>query len=290
MIFKKIILPICAAVFAHAAVADTTLVELWETPGFKNPESVIYDEKRDRLYVSNVDGAATDKDGKGSISIVGVNGAIIDAAWISGLNAPKGLAIYDDRLYVSDIDTLVEIDISAGAISNAYPVADAEFLNDVAATADGSIFVSDMALNRIHRLANNKFDIWLESAQLESPNGLHAGKDGLVVGAWGVMTDGFATAVPGHLKVVDYKDKTINSLGDGTPIGNLDGVEIDEAGNYYVTDWFNGKLLHIYADGRVEQMLELNQGSADHEYIAKQRLILIPMMKDNVLRAYAIDP
>jgi len=45
-----------------------------------------------------------------------LNGSIIELNWIAGLNAPKGMAIYDNssgssKLYVSDITDLVEIDI-----------------------------------------------------------------------------------------------------------------------------------------------------------------------------------
>ena len=293
MIFKslRVISLVCMAIFSCAASAEgVVLSKLWEISGFSNPESVIYDEKRDRLYVSNVNGGATDKDGLGSISIVSLDGEIIEPAWVSGLNAPKGLAIYENKLYVSDIDALVEIDIESGTVTKRYAVADAKFLNDVAASADGKIFVSDMALNRIHVLEGASFDIWLESPELESPNGLHAGRDSLIVGAWGVMTDGFATEVAGHLKQIGYQDKVVKSLGDGMPIGNLDGVEIDADGNYYVTDWFNGKLFYIYADGKVEKLLDLNQGSADHEYVADRGLILIPMMNDSTLQAYRIQP
>jgi hypothetical protein len=58
-----------------------------------------------------------------------------------------------------------------------------------------------------------------------------------VVGSWGEMTDRFETEVPGHLKVVDFETMEVQSLGDGTPVGNLDRVEPDGPGNYLVSDW-----------------------------------------------------
>ena len=273
-----------------AVFADIAELELlWETSGFKTPESVIYDTKRDRLYVSNMDGGGTDKDGKGSIAIVSLEGKIENLEWISGLNAPKGLAIYNDRLYVADVDTLVVIDIETGKILNRYPVADAKFLNDVTAAADGRIFVSDMMMNRIHLLKGNEFTIWLEGDVLNSPNGLHAEDKTLVVGTWGVMTDGFATEVPGRLKEIRYSDKHIQDVGPQTPIGNLDGVEVDEHGDYFVTDWMKGRLLEIHRNGVLKLILTLKQGSADHEYIQSKRLMLIPMMLDGTLRAYKVN-
>lgn len=262
------------------------LEQLWQINDFKNPESVVYDEQRDLLYVSNVNGQPDDKNGNGFISTVSLDGKIEQLDWITGLNAPKGLAIHGDRLYAADIDTLVEIDITTGNILNRYTVDDARFLNDVTAADNGDIYVSDMALNRIHRLQADSFDIWLEDEALANPNGLLAQSDSIVVGSWGVMTDGFATETPGHLKIVSIADKSISSVGNGEPVGNLDGVEVDRDGDYYATDWMAGKLLHIDNNGKAELLLDLNQGSADLEYIAAKDMLLIPMMNDNSLIAY----
>ena len=125
-------------------------------------------------------------------------------------------------------------------------------------------------------------------AQLANPNGVHAEQDQLIVGAWGVMTDGFATKVPGHLLAVSYADKRIQSLGNGSPIGNLDGVEALTTTSYLVTDWMAGKLYRVQADGSAELLLELHQGMADLEWIENKSLLLLPMMNDNKLLAYTL--
>jgi DNA-binding beta-propeller fold protein YncE len=271
---------------ASALAHGESLKLLWETAGFMNPESVVYDPANDVLYVSNVNGEATAKDGNGFISRVTLAGEIRDLEWVKGLNAPKGLAVHGGKLYVADIDTLVAIDIKTGAIVERHRVADARFLNDVAAGPDGAVYVSDMMLNRIHRLRDGQFEIWLENPALESPNGLLVQGDKLIVGAWGVMSEGFNTPVPGHMKSVSLSDKFITALGDGAPVGNLDGVEADLDGDYYVTDWMAGKLLHIKADGEYELLLTLSQGSADHAYLPAGDILVIPMMMDNKLLAY----
>jgi len=267
---------------------NTAQLELvWEALGFNNPESVIYDPSNDVLFVSNVNGSPTEKDGHGYISKVLLDGTILSKKWVIGLNAPKGLAIYEGTLYVADIDTLVAIDIASGAISNSYQVDDAKFLNDVAANNDGKIFVTDMVLNRIHCLCDGQFSIWLESPELENPNGLHTEGDHLILAAWGVMTEGFATEVPGHLKSISISDKSITSLG-GAPIGNLDGVESDGKDGYYVTDWMAGKLYQINKAGEATLLLELEQGMADHEVILEKNLIILPMMNNDKVLAYKI--
>ena len=271
-----------------AYAQDITLEQLWETGGLNNPESVVYDGKSRTIYVSNVNGAAGDRDGNGFISMLSPEGKILDKEWVKGLNAPKGLALAHGKLYTADIDTLVEIDIATAAVTNRYQVTDAKFLNDVAAAPNGDIYVSDMSMNRIHLLHDGKFSIWLESPDLLNPNGVLVKGKHLIVGAWGVMTDGFNTKVPGHLLKISLRDKGINSIGDGRPVGNLDGVEAYRDNGYLVTDWMAGKLMHIDKAGQVTTLLTLKPGSADLAYIPDQALVLIPMMQDNKLVAYKI--
>ena len=278
-----------AALFLPRVYAqDITLEQLWETGGLKNPESVVYDGKTHAIYVSNVNGAAGDKDGNGFISRLAPDGRMLDGEWVKGLNAPKGLALSGGKLYTADIDTLVEIDVATATITHRYQVADAKFLNDVAAAPNGDIYVSDMSMNRIHVLHDGKFSIWLESPGLLNPNGvLVQGKD-LIVGAWGVMTDGFNTKVPGHLLKISLHDKSIKNIGNGEPIGNLDGVEPYQDDGYLVTDWMAGKLMYITRSGAVTDLLLLKQGTADLTFVPDLDLVLLPMMNSNKLAAYRV--
>src|SRR5918996_1943077 len=98
---------------AYAQEADQ-VQKLWETPAqLKTPESVLYEPTENVLFASSIDGKPDEKDGQGLISKVSpVNGTIIELNWITGLNAPKGMAVSNNnKLYVSDITDLVEIDI-----------------------------------------------------------------------------------------------------------------------------------------------------------------------------------
>ncbi|MBI3343967.1 MAG: SMP-30/gluconolactonase/LRE family protein [Gammaproteobacteria bacterium] len=265
------------------------LTKVWELTGLKNPESVIYDAKRDVLYVSNVNGAPSEKDGNGFISRLSPDGKLLDLEWIKGLNAPKGLALSKDKLYVTDIDTFVEIDLDKARIAKKYVAEKAKFLNDPAVDRAGNVYASDMMDDAIYRLSRGRFELWLKDSKLESPNGLYAEKDRLVVGSWGVMTNGFNTKIPGHLKTVSLKDKSIRSLGNGAPVGNLDGVEGEGHGAYFVTDWMAGKLYRIHPSGEADVLLTLSQGSADLTYIKDKKLLIIPMMNDNKLVAYKVE-
>ena len=262
---------------------------MWQAEGLDGPESAVLDAGEGVLYVSNVNGEPTAADGNGYISKLSLSGEIQEKEWVTGLNAPKGLALHDGKLYVSDIDELAVIDTASGEITARHEAQGATFLNDVTAHEDGRVFVSDMMQNQIWKLEGDQFEMWLQDEALENPNGLLAEQDRLVVAAWGKPKEDFSTDVPGHLKAVDYQSKEITSIGPGEPIGNLDGVEPDGQGGYLVTDWFSGGLYRISDDGKAELLMDLNQGSADHEFVEAENLVVIPMMMDGTVNAYKLQ-
>jgi hypothetical protein len=119
------------------------LVKVWETPPLlSTAESVIYDPGNDLIYVSCINGNPSEKDGKGFISVLTSAGEIKTLEWVKGLNAPKGLGIHDGKLYVADIDHLVEIDMKNGKILKKYEAPGAQFLNDVTTTPDGKVLLA----------------------------------------------------------------------------------------------------------------------------------------------------
>jgi len=280
---------LCFASLLSAGALAADLEVAWEATGFDGPESAVLDSAAGILYLSNVNGAPNEADGNGYISKLSTAGEVVEKDWITGLDAPKGLALHDGMLYVSDINKLVVIDTASGEIAASHEAAEAKFLNDVTAHEDGRVFVSDMVTNSIHVLENDAFEVWLQDDALENPNGLLAEGDRLLVGAWGVMAEDFSTEVPGHMMAVDYETKEITSLGGGEPVGNLDGVEADGKGGYLVTDWMSGGLYRFAADGSSELLMDLNQGSADHEVIEADGIAVIPMMMDGNVTAYKVD-
>lgn len=281
-----LILPLAAG---PAEAAPREAKKLWETSGFKNPESALFDRAAGVVYVSNMNGEAMVKDGNGFLSKVTPDGKVSVAEWVTGLDAPKGLARVGDKLYVADIDGLVEIDIAAGTVLNRFEAKDAKFLNDVAADPAGHVYVSDMLTNTIWRLADGKFEVWLKDDKLENPNGLIVEGDTLVVAAWGVMMDGFATKVPGHLKKVSLADKSIAPHGKGDPIGNLDGLEPLGDGIYLASDWMNGKVYRIGRKGKARELLDLGPGTADLGFDPATGTAYIPQMKTGVLHGYKFE-
>lgn len=189
---------------------------------------------------------------------------------------------------MSDIDHLVEIDINHGKISGKWKADGAMFLNDTAIDDAGNVYVSDMFGNSIYRLSDDQLELWIKDDDLPGPNGLLVQDGELLVATWGVITKGFSTSVAGHLKTISLNSKKISSLGNSTVVGNLDGLEPDGKNAFFVTDWEAGSLFRIHSSGDADLLLDLNQGSADHEYIQSKSLIVIPMMLDGKIVAYKI--
>lgn len=269
--------------------SDAEPGQVWELAGFEAPESALPVKAENLIYVSNVNGNPPDKDGNGYISKVSLDGKMLAQKWVTGLDGPKGLAIAGDKLYTADIDKLVEIDIKTGAILTRFEAKDAKFLNDVTVDSMGHVYVSDMATNTIWRLADRKLEIWLKDDALISPNGLFVDGNTLIVASWGVMTDGFATKIPGHVLQVSLSEKKVLNLGNGKPVGNLDGIEPFGKDNFIATDWIAGLLFNIGRDGESKVIMPLAPGSADLGYIADDNLAIIPMMKDGKLIAVKVD-
>jgi hypothetical protein len=284
-------------------VGQTKGNKVWETSAnLKNPESVAYAPKQNVLFVSNVNGKPDQKDLNGFISKVSPsNGSIIgDLNWVTGLNAPKGIAISNDgsKLYVSDITALVEIDIANAKIIGRFDAPGSVFLNDVVSDNQGNIYVSDTGANTIYKLDANvgnstssSLQAWLHSPQLNGPNGLHIdnSKSKLIVVSLGPLSK-----PGGGMEVVDMKNKTIGSLGKpGTtsPFGALDGIESDTTEtHYYVTDNPAGKVYGVNANGTgYVTLIELpTKGAADLGSIPDQSAIIIPLMQDNKLVGYKL--
>ena len=249
--------------------------EAWRTDGLSTPESVVYDEANQRLIVSNIIGEATEADGKGSLSTIALDGTMIDANWVEGLDAPKGSAIAGGKLYVADISNIRVVDLASGAVET-IAVDGATFLNDVTAGDDGAVYVTDTFANRIYRVADGAAALFLEDAALGSPNGILFDQGALVVAGFGQLAEKQEDMVPGGLVSVDIASKAITPMAE--KVGFLDGIDrFDEA--LVVSDFFGGKIISIAADGTQTTLAELGMGTADIG--TDGTAIYVPLMMQN---------
>jgi sugar lactone lactonase YvrE len=274
-------------VLSSAAVGAPRL--LWETKGLAQPESVVEDPATGVIYVSNINGAVMQKDGNGFISRLTADGKMLERQWVKGLNSPTGLALHDRTLYAADVDQLIEINAASGEILKRYDAKGAIFLNDVVVDDEGAVYVSDTPMNTIWRLKDGSFEPWLANDALNGPNGLLVQGDKLIVASLGKVQSQGQKKELGALLSVSLDDQKVTKIGKGDLIGNLDGLQAIQPGVYLVTDWAQGALYRVDAKGKVDELIDLNQGSADLAYMPGKKLLLIPMMLDNSLAAYSLN-
>jgi sugar lactone lactonase YvrE len=256
------------------------------TEGIETPESVYFDSASGSLFISQIAGMPMDRDGNGRIVKATPDGQVVAADWVTGLNAPKGLRSHEGTLWTADIDEVIGIDIASGMITTRVKVDGAQFLNDVACGADGTVYVSDMMLSRIYAVKDGKASVFADGPDLEHPNGLLIDDGRLVVAAWGKPEADFTTKVPGRIYALDLKTKA-KTLITPNPAGNFDGLESDGSGGYLATDYMAGKLVHVTPGGDIHELRKFDPGTADLG-IAKQ-LAIIPHMNENKIVAYDLS-
>ncbi|MDZ7606332.1 MAG: hypothetical protein U5K79_12265 [Cyclobacteriaceae bacterium] len=148
-----------------------TLIEVWATDTLlKTPESVIYDQANGVIYVSNVNQNPWEKDENGFISKISKTGEILTLEWVTGFSGPKGMGINGDTLFVADLDELVLVSISSGAVIEKIKIDGASGLNDIT-VANGVVYISDSNAGKIFQYSNGEVTVFHADVP-GRPNGL----------------------------------------------------------------------------------------------------------------------
>jgi hypothetical protein len=251
------------------------LQNLWVTDTIiPVPESVLYSATDKFLYVSLIDGLPAERDGKGGIAKLNTTGNIINLNWITGLNAPKGMARYKNTLFVADLTELVMIDILQNKVVRKITIDSAKVLNDVTVDGKGTVYVSDPRAKKIFKVKNDVPTIHLEN--LVKPNGLK-------------FIDGFLYMLDnGTLYKID-KQKNKQIIAEGMD-DNTDGIEPVKKGEYIVSCW-TGVLYYVKENGEKQMLRDTRKEEyylADIGYNAKENVIYIPSLFKMTVSAYKL--
>jgi len=269
-------------------VAEDTRITVADV-GLATPESVLYDAEADVYLVSNINGSPTGIDGNGFISRVGPDGQVLELKWIDGategveLDAPKGLAVAGNVLYVADISRVRQFDRTTGRPLGTIEVPGSTFLNDVAPAPDGSLYVSDsgMAFSggsvvdtgsaAIYRiLGNGSLEMLAEGSGLQRPNGLLVSPErGLVMVPFGSSAV-FAVSDDGGLTAI----VTLTA-------GSLDGVVETTDGTLLVSSWEGSSVFAVTPDDQISVVADELPAPADIGYDPKRNRVLVPLFNDN---------
>ena len=279
------------------APAAASLVFALEGAGLARPEAVVYDAEQDVYFVSNVNGDPLKKDGNGFVSKVSADGRVLELKFIDGassktkLDAPKGMAISGDLLYVADISWVRIFDRKSGAPRGRLFAKGATFLNAVAVLED-AVFLTDTGWksgkegfdntgsDSILRINPKKVIVEsvLADKSLGNPNGIVSTKEGLfVVSAGGELYP---------LKLEQKGKATVGVKGAPTklPAGFLDGVVGLEDGTFLVSSWAGKAVYHGKPGGKFSTVITGLPSPAAIGFDTKRKRLLIPsMMEDRVL-------
>ncbi len=261
------------------------------------PESVLYDDKDDCYLVSNINGEPGAKDNNGFISKLGPDGAVIALKWIEGgkgktkLDAPKGMGIVADTLYVADIDTVRMFNRKNGAPKGEIKIKGSTFLGDITTAADGRVFVSDIAItfadgkasptgtDAVYMINKAKKVIPLsKSTELGGPNGLVLVDNKLWV----------VTMLSGELYSLDSTKPGAKADAQKLPKGGLDGIVSTPSG-IMVSSWELGGVMKGMPGGEFTPMLEQIAASADIGFDSKRNRVLVPRFMNNSVEVYSVQ-
>ena len=251
------------------------------------PESVKYDAEQDAFFISNMVGFGSDRDGNGYIVKVQAGDLSTAEVFAEGgtdgvvLDAPKGMAIHGDTLWICDIDKLRGISRTTG-----LPLATIDFaplravlLNDVTIGADEAIYITDTGIlmtpkgvihpggDRIFRVRNGKPEVFAAGDILGRPNGIVWDKErnSIVVASF----DSFRSEI-----YTVGENGTRRLLAEGK--GRFDGLEPLGRGRFMVASW-NDSSVRLVANGASRRIADKIMQPADIGFDTRRSRLAVPV-------------
>jgi sugar lactone lactonase YvrE len=290
-----------AAAAGDTAGASTAMfASAGATDSMKVPESVRYDAELDAFFVSNINGNPSQKDGNGFIARVDAANTSAMTMLVEGgkngatLNAPKGMAIVGDTLWVTDIDAVRGFDKRTGAAVATIDLRSqgAVFLNDVVAGPDGDIYVTDTGIrfdasgamshpgtDQVFRISKRTPTVAIRGdSVLKRPNGI----------AWDAANDRFIVGSFSDPLVMAWKagDSTVTQIATGP--GGYDGVEVLSDGRILVSSWADSAV-HAISNGGVRKVIANVEGPADIGVDTKRNVVAVPRFNGGRVEYFSIS-
>jgi sugar lactone lactonase YvrE len=281
---------------AAAAPAGPSARVIATVDSLQAPEAARWDPDQNVWFVANVNGNVSAKDNNGFISRLKPDGSIDSLKFIAGgrnkvtLNAPKGMAIVDDTLWVADLDAVRGFNRKTGALVANIKVPGAVFINDVAAGPDGLyatdtgvIFAADGSAKHpgpdaIYQITGRKVTTAIKFDGQPGPNGITWDPNGerFIIAPFGDKA--ISSWVPG--------DSAARKIGEGP--GMFDGIEAFGPDRFLVTSWVDSSL-NLLTEGKVTKLAGGIAGPADIGYDRESGRVAVPQLTENKLQILQLD-
>jgi hypothetical protein len=247
---------------------------------FTQPEAVRYDPDQDVYFVANFGaGDAGVDDNNGFISRMNPNGGIDNLRFIAGgengvtLHAPRGMTIVGDTLWVADNNALRGFDRHSGAPVGTVDISPLGpgFLNDVAASSTGTLYVTDTPRNRVYRVVGRSATIAVEDTALGQPNGI-------AFDQWNA-----------RFIIVPYDGRhTLHAWSEGNPLtpfaadsgGKFDGIEVLGPNELLIASQADTSL-HIFLSGQGRPVIKTSGRPADLAVDTRRLRAAVPFIALN---------
>ena len=262
------------------------------------PEGVRYDPEQDVFFISNMVGFGSVKDANGYIVEVKASdlstGKVFAENGRAGvvLDAPKGMTINGDTLWVCDIDKMRAINRRTGVYIGTLDLAPygALLLNDVTMAGDGAMYITDTGIlmtekgviykgaDKIFRVSGGRVSVIASGAGLMRPNGITWDREAnrLVV----------VTFDPFHSQMYAIApDGERRLLGKGN--GKFDGVEPLGGGKFMVASW-NDSSVRLLGNGENRRIANNVLMPADIGFDTRRNRLAIPIGPLNQMQLWQL--
>jgi len=263
--------------FHNSTLNNPSLELLWESDTILTDiESAIYDENKNVIYTTSINGHWLKKNGIGFVSKLDLKGNIIKHKWIDNLEGPTGTAIYNNTLYVADFENVIEIDIEKSNVTDKILVEGTKRINDLDITPYGIIYGTGTLQGKLFSIKNKEVNIIKND--LGGPNGILVEGENILLGL-------------GKSKSVDTYNLSTKSIKTfSTGISGADGITAIGNGDYLVSSW-QGLIYYVYKNGDKKLLLDTSKegiNAADICYIPSKNILLVPAMFKHKLMAYKL--
>lgn len=207
-------------------------------------EAAEYDSSQNRWFISNSSSILETFDGGNSYAYFGDG------------SATHGMEVVDGHLFAIGSNVVRAYDLNTAELVGSLSISGAGFLNGMGSRS-GELVISDFSSGKLHRVdisdpANMSSEV-LVNATGTTPNGVvidEANNRAIVVN-WG-----------GNAPILDVDlDTGEFSILLNTGLGNLDGVDMDGAGQFYVSSWSPARITRYSNDFTTAETVVQGAGS-----------------------------